>query len=223
METIDLLRQEEGEEILDHDELQTLKDASILQQAFRDRKRKHFLFATSIDEGNWHVKHIIVCSTLTFERLASRLSQKGKGKAAVDESIVTTSPTEVDLGWRPTNQRKSKNIAVPASQTDTTPEDTETGSLDRRKRLVKELSARLGRDRQLRYAEREFEMQRKLMGKGARKKIKGIEKVEAQADEDEMDEDEIDARKGKQRHLTRRVDEATYKPRVYKWRLERKR
>jgi U3 small nucleolar RNA-associated protein 11 len=171
---------------------------------------------------NRHVKHIIVCSALTFERLASRLSQKGKGKAEVDESIVTTSPTEVDLGWRPTNQRKSKNVAVPASQT-VTPEDTETGSLDRRKRLVKELSARLGRDRQLRYAEREFEMQRKLMGKGGRKKIKGIEKVGAQADEDEMDEDEIDARKGKQRHLTRRVDEATYKPRVYKWRLERKR
>jgi len=203
METVDLSRQEEGEEILDHDELQTLKDARILQQVFRDRKRKHFLFATSIDE-------------------ASLLSQKGKGKAAVDESIVTTSPTEVDLGWRPTNQRRLKNIAVPASQTDA-PEDTETGSLDRRKRLVKELSARLGRDRQLRYAEREFEMQRKLMGKGARKKIKGIEKVEAQGDEDEMDEDEIDARKGKQRHLTRKVDEATYKPRVYKWRLERKR
>ena len=97
----------------------------------------------------------------------------------------------------------------------------ETGSLDRRKRLVKELSARLGRDRQLRYAEREFEMQRKLMGKGARKKIKGVEKVGA--DEDEMDEDELDARKGKQRHHTRRVDETTYKPRVYKWRLERKR
>ena len=171
---------------------------------------------------NWHVKHIIACSALTFERLVSRLSQKGKGKAAIDESIVTTSPTEVDLGWKSTNQRKSKIVTVPASQSDG-PEDTETGSLDRRKRLVKELSARLGRDRQLRYAEREFEMQRQLMGKGARKKIKSIEKVGAQADEDEIDEDELDARKGKQRHLTRKVDEATYKPRVYKWRLERKR
>jgi hypothetical protein len=51
METVDLLRQKEGEEILDQDELQTLKDVSILQQAFKDRKRKHVLFATSIDEG----------------------------------------------------------------------------------------------------------------------------------------------------------------------------
>lgn len=219
METVDLLRQKEGEEILDPDELQTLKDASILQQASSDQKQKHVFFATSTDEGKLACQNISVCSALTFERLASRLSQKGKGKAAADESIVTTSPTEVDLGWRSTNQRKSKNVAVPASQTDTL-KDTETGSLDRRKRLVKELSARLGRDRQLRYAEREFEMQRKLMGKGARKKIKSIEKVGAQADEDE---DELDARKGKQRHLTRKVDEATYKPRVYKWRLERKR
>lgn len=165
----------------------------------------------------------MVCSALTFERLASRLSQKGKGKATVDEIIVSASPPkEVDLGWRSRDQRNSKNLAVPDSQTDT-PEDIETGSLDRRKRLVKELSARLGRDRQLRYAEREFEMQRKLMGKGARKKIKSIEKVGSQADEDEMDEDELDARKGKQRRITRTVDESTYRPRVYKWRLERKR
>jgi hypothetical protein len=52
METVDLLSQKEGEEILNQDELQTLKDASILQQAFRDQKQKrHVLFATSTDEG----------------------------------------------------------------------------------------------------------------------------------------------------------------------------
>lgn len=51
METVDLLRQNEGEEILDQDELQTLKDASILRQDFSDRKRKHVLFAAGADEG----------------------------------------------------------------------------------------------------------------------------------------------------------------------------
>jgi U3 small nucleolar RNA-associated protein 11 len=221
METVDLLREEEQKEILGQDDLQALKDASIFQQASHGRKQKHVLFATSTDEGELAYQISIIL--LIFERLASRLSQKGKGKAIVDESITITitSPIEVDLGWRSTNQKKSKNVAVPTSQTDT-PEDTETGSLDRRKRLVKELSARLGRDRQLRYAEREFEMQRKLMGKGSRKKIQSVEKVGAQDDEDEMDENELDARKGKQ-HLTRRADETTYKPRVYKWRLERKR
>ena len=66
METVDLLRQKEGEEILDQDELQTLKDASILRQAFRDRKQNHVLFATSTDEGKLACQHIIVCSALTF-------------------------------------------------------------------------------------------------------------------------------------------------------------
>jgi U3 small nucleolar RNA-associated protein 11 len=173
-----------------------------------------------------HVQYIIDRIVFTCELLASRLSQKGKEKTAVvDESIVAIShalPIEVDLGWRSTNQKKSKKVAVPSPQTDT-PEDTEVGSLDRRRRLIKQLSARLRRDRQLRYAEREFEMQRQLMGKGARKKIQSIEKVGTEDDEDEMNEDELDARKGKQRQPTRRVDEATYKPRVYKWRLERKR
>jgi len=92
-----------------------------------------------------------------------------------------------------------------------------------RKRLLKELSARLFRDRQLRYAERELEMQRLMMGKGSRQKIKGVEKVEGDDDRSEEDEDEIDARRGKRRVTKRKVDEATYKPRVYKWRSERKR
>lgn len=90
-----------------------------------------------------------------------------------------------------------------------------------RTRLLKELSARLVRDTQLRYSQREFEMQRLMMGKGTRKKISAVEKTEGE-DEDE-DEDEIDARKGRQPKSTRKVDEATYKPRVYKWKLERKR
>jgi len=37
------------------------------------------------------------------------------------------------------------------------------------------------------------------------------------------DEDEIDARKGRPRHSVKKVDEETYKPRVYKWKMERKR
>jgi len=63
-------------------------------------------------------------------------------------------------------------------------------------------------------------MQRLMMGKGARKKIRGVEKVEAE-EHDSEDEDEIDARKGKRRR-SRVVDEETYRPRVYKWRLERR-
>jgi len=76
----------------------------------------------------------------------------------------------------------------------------------------------------LRYAQREFEMQRQLMGKGGHKKIQGVEMVEGGDEDEEENDDEIDARHGKRRpRSTRQVDEATYRPRVYKWRLERKR
>ena len=65
----------------------------------------------------------------------------------------------------------------------------------------------------LRYAERELEMQRLMMGKGGCKKVKGVEKVEGSDDEDDD---------GGQ--LRRRgVEEKLYRPRVYRWRAERKR
>ena len=66
----------------------------------------------------------------------------------------------------------------------------------------------------LRYTERELEMQRALMGKGASRKLKGVEKVED--DNDDEDESDDDRR-------PKKVDEKTWKPRVYKWRVERKR
>ena len=84
-----------------------------------------------------------------------------------------------------------------------------------RTRLLKELSARLTRDKQLRYTERELEMQKLLMGKGGSRKLKGVEKVGD--DEDDDDDEEEDRRR------TKKVDEKTWKPRVYKWKLERKR
>ena len=81
--------------------------------------------------------------------------------------------------------------------------------------MLKELSARLFRDRQLRYAERELEMQKYIMGKGATRKLRGVEKVEDNADGEDEDEDMAERR-------PKKVDEKTWKPRVYKWRVERK-
>jgi U3 small nucleolar RNA-associated protein 11 len=93
-----------------------------------------------------------------------------------------------------------------------------------RTRLLKELSARLHRDRMLRYAERELEMQRLLMGKGRSRKLKGVERVDGKDDGSE-DEDALDARRGRSSSSgsKRGVDEKMYRPRVYKWRAERKR
>lgn len=99
---------------------------------------------------------------------------------------------------------------------------TEKSGVGSRRRLLKELSARLHRDKQLQYAQREFEMQRLMMGKGARQKISATQKEEGDG-ESEEDEDDVDARKGWRKERSRTVDEATYKPRVYKWKLERKR
>jgi U3 small nucleolar RNA-associated protein 11 len=90
------------------------------------------------------------------------------------------------------------------------------------------LSARLFRDKQLRYAERELEMQRLLAGKGRRRKLRGVEKVEGDDEEEDdwEDEDALDARGGRSKAskgAPKEVDEKTWKPRVYKWRIERKR
>lgn len=53
------------------------------------------------------------------------------------------------------------------------------------------------------------------MGKGGCKKVKGVEKVEGPDDEDEDG--------GQRRRRGRGVEEKLYRPRVYRWRAERKR
>lgn len=68
----------------------------------------------------------------------------------------------------------------------------------------------------MRYAERELEMQRLLMGKGGKKKLKGVEVVKGEGNS-EKDEDMGDET------LPVKESEKTYKPRVYKWKAERKR
>jgi U3 small nucleolar RNA-associated protein 11 len=90
--------------------------------------------------------------------------------------------------------------------------------------LLKELAARLKRQRLLRYTCRELEMQRLLMAKGGRKKLSGVEPMAGEDREEDEDEDEIDSRKGRHQPSTMiPVEERAYKPRVYKWRMERKR
>jgi U3 small nucleolar RNA-associated protein 11 len=85
--------------------------------------------------------------------------------------------------------------------------------------LLKELGARLEREKLLRYSERELELQRLLMGKGARQKLQSKERLDDAPDEE--DEDEIDSRKTRKSLPPKPVDEATYRPRVYKWKRQR--
>lgn len=92
-----------------------------------------------------------------------------------------------------------------------------------RSTLLTELAARLSRDRMLRYASRELEMQKQLMSKGASRKIAGVEKINSEEDK-EVDEDELDAnwKSGSKKNVVKEVGEEGYRPRVYKWRAERK-
>ena len=133
----------------------------------------------------------------------------------------------VDLGWKMSDnknkRKKRRKASIQESVARSTTDEQQESAQQYRRRLLKELSARLTRDRQLRYAERELEMQRLLMGKGRRRKVSGVELVHGNTDEDE-DEDEIDARKGRAAKRGRKVvDEKTWKPRVYKWKIERRR
>lgn len=160
---------------------------------------------------------------------------------ANDSSSAASGTSRLDLGWKSDELKRNhrKPSRVRQRQTDTPQEvinnddlgvdddtelanDKDKASVSTKRRLLKELSARLRRDTQLRYAQRELEMQRLLMGKGTKTKIAGVEKANGES-ESEEDEDEIDAQKGRRSNLVKKVDEELYKPRVYKWKMERKR
>lgn len=165
-----------------------------------------------------------LCQKVALTKYCIAKKFGSKRKRTIEEPSQSEE-VQQDLGWASTAPKKKSKKEVVESSPQVVEDAQETQALAResKKRLLKELSARLVRDRSLRYAQREFEMQRLMMGKGGRKKIRGVEKVEGENDEDEEDQDEIDARKGRRRMSSQKVDETNYKPRVYKWRLERKR
>jgi U3 small nucleolar RNA-associated protein 11 len=218
---------EEGDD-LDDEERQILMDAGIISAGPSGSTKarpspKHIVFVETEEEGeSFPFIDISFPAEYSLARKYKRARISGPGDAEIDKPTPMKAP---DLGWKVVDaQKKSKKLTSTSEDApDETLDDIENlGDLNRR-RLLKELSARLARDTQLRYAEREFEMQRLMMGKGGRRKLKDAERMEGDDEEDADDEDEIDARKGKRTALVQKVDEKTYKPRVYKWRLERKR
>ncbi|ETW87069.1 hypothetical protein HETIRDRAFT_41733 [Heterobasidion irregulare TC 32-1] len=197
---------------LDEEELEILREVGLIAGPSQGRKKssskgsaKHIIFAVNAEEAQQH-------------------ATRNKRKLPSDNTAATTEMKVIDLGWRSTMQKKGKTKAD-------TDADVEVGkaslinerreATEHRGRLLKELSARLIRDRMLRYAERELEMQRLLMGKGGSKKLKGVEKVEEDDEDDE--DDDIGTRSAKAAQDNGAVDKKAYKPRVYKWRVERKR
>ncbi|THV07601.1 small-subunit processome [Dendrothele bispora CBS 962.96] len=198
---------DEDAEGLDESEIQILQDAGIISTGKSKKKARHIVF---VDDN-----------ALAQKYAGSLRSQETEENVPQEPSAGTDL---VDLGWAvPEKKHKSRKRKQHVPQAEEEDEDMvgeEDTSAHHRRRLLKELSARLVRDQKLRYAEREFELQRAMMGKGARKKILAAEKIDG---DDSDDEDAMDARGGRIKKSSNRVDEETYKPRVYKWRVERKR
>jgi len=201
---------DEGECVLEEDELEILRNAGIIgkpssipgrSKTIR-RKTNHLLFADSEEQAQ---------SVATASR------------ESVTDVPSTSAPAmgPLDLGWKSDDSskrgKKRKSRASDSGEGAERQAEQKEEAREHRSRLLKELSARLHRDQQLRYAERELEMQKLLMGKGGARKVAGVEKVEEEGEEEEEEEEE----EGRSRRKA--VDEKTWKPRVYKWRLERKR
>ncbi|KAI0639541.1 small-subunit processome [Trametes polyzona] len=203
------LNGEEDDDELDEHELEVLREAGVIppeskksRRKSRSNKGKHLLFAEDAEEARQYAES----------------SRKTSESHDEDDRMDVSPESNVDLGWKVPEQskRKRRKSKASAEEQETAREEasiqTAEQAKEHRTRLLKELSARLVRDRQLRYAERELEMQRALMGKGASRKLAGVERVDQEGDEDEEED-----------RPPKKVDEKTWKPRVYKWRIERKR
>jgi len=198
---------------LEEEELEILRNAGIIAGQSKTRKRrssrrspKHTVFVENEEEARHYVAE----------------QNDPQTPHPVDGNNVGA----VDLGWRgPEKQKKQKKKYNAVNALDSADaSERRQAAKAHRMRLLKELSARLHRDRMLRYAERELEMQKLLMGKGRSKKLKGVERVDGM-DDNSDDEDALDARRGSSgsKRGGKNVDEKLYKPRVYKWNAQRKR
>ncbi|TFY72805.1 hypothetical protein EVG20_g227 [Dentipellis fragilis] len=209
--------EEDEEDALDEDDLEILQEAGITVKP-SDKRRKR------------NPKHIVFAENDTE---ALQLAASRRTKTKTDDDAMVVEDTSVDLGWKSAdehpNLKKRKSTSTSRDEDEASTEDLLVAEERRelstmnRSRLLKELSARLHRDKMLRYAEREMEMQKLLMGKGASTKLQGVERIGGKDSDDEDEDDSFGGRRGRRASKPQPVDEKAYKPRVYKWRAERKR
>jgi U3 small nucleolar RNA-associated protein 11 len=167
------------------------------------KTRKRQAASAPFESSSPSIPHV----DLGWKTPAASTSRKVKQKPVTDQSVSSVEVSE-------DNHRKTSSSQVSATSQQVI--YLYAHEQQNRTQLIKELSARLKRDMQLKYATRELEMQRLLMGKGARKKLRGVEKVEGEEDEEDGESDDDS------RNRIRTQEPATYRPRVYKWRVERK-
>ncbi|KAL5519258.1 hypothetical protein ACEPAH_941 [Sanghuangporus vaninii] len=210
-------KEQDGDEVgLDEQELDVLRQAGIIKaskSSKRPSKRssKHIIFVENEEEARKYTNPIAGSS--------KQETSTGPNLDAEEGDMP------LDLGWkepRDVKRRRKRNSDIMEFDDSAEASERREAAKKHRTRLLKELSARLTRDTQLRYAERELVMQRALMGKGGNLKIRGVEKVGGDDDDDELNEDELDSMKIKKSQRLAAKKEQAYKPRVYRWRLERK-
>lgn len=227
---------DEDEGPLADDELETLRAAGVIASPTEQKGKhtpvspRHIVFVEDAAEGE--PTRRLPLWVLTIFSVQQHLEKS----TSVDKTANSVTPASgSDLGWKTQNSTQSKRRRrKKQSIVDESPEEGEQGPVNvvrdcisvpllqrrltsaqkHRKHLLKELAARLVRDTQLSYALRELEMQRLLAGKGGRKKVRGAELVEEDKDDFEDEDDD--------QHKQKSVP-SVYKPRVYKWRVERKR
>ena len=226
---------------VDEGELFVLEKSGVLAspklkgkaKARSTNRPKHIVFVEEGEEGSFC---LVSCRAHVGNLSRPDTYEGPSNPVPATETTPNDDGSDIDLGWKPEARQKRKKGKQKAQGQDESDlqlleEESKVWCIPvlstviltrncfaqkHRRRLVQELSARMERDQQLRYAERELEMQRLLMGKGRTKKLKGVEVVKGESDEDEgdgeVDEDRPARSTGK-----------TYKPRVYKWKAERKR
>ncbi|KAF8578992.1 u3 small nucleolar RNA-associated protein 11 [Ramaria rubella] len=209
----------EVEGTLDDEDLEVLRTAGILSstKAKGDKQRRKSSRTKS--------RHIVFVSH-EDELCSYKLPQNSKSPHTPRDGANHHGSTE-DLGWewpedKVPQKKSNRTVDNGLEKEKSSVGDQGESAATHRRQLLKELAARLKRDVNLRYASRELEMQKLMMGKGATRKIHGVEKAEGEDMKDEDDEDALDARKGKRRKVDVGMEEKPYKPRVYKWRAERK-
>ncbi|KAG8980005.1 hypothetical protein FRC05_007448 [Tulasnella sp. 425] len=143
------------------------------------------------------------------------------GSSSKRKPVEIEDEAEVDLGWITPVDSKRKGKQRAAEPEDALDPYAKARGRKQRTKLLKELAARLERDKHLRYAQQELEMQRLTMaGKGSHRKIKEKEQLFDEPDEQEAEEFTF---RRKNRMPVVELGNEVYKPKVFKWRQERKR
>ncbi|KAG8713615.1 hypothetical protein FRC09_018516 [Ceratobasidium sp. 395] len=205
---VDLIPSAKDAEDLDQDVVETLCEAGVLPPINTSRKGK-----SKASQSN--TRHIVFVDD---EAAAKQYAGPSTTKVAEAEAEWESEDDDLDFG---SDEGEEDEYAPQRAQKQEA--KRKSNAKKHRLALLEELSARLKRDTALRHAIRELEMQRHLMAPGARTKIRGPERAED--DEDEEENEDLSGRKEKKRGQVKfaRQGEVDYKPRVYKWRSERKR